>query len=50
MMGKKLEKIEKLGINFFFFFGGGEFGVKGGECVPKSTKTHYSQNKWTEHA
>ena len=40
MMGKKLEKIEKLGINFFFFLEGGSLGWKGvsvSQRAPKHT-------------
>ena len=37
MIGKKLQRIEKIGVNFF----GGGFGGKGEECVSRTTKTHY---------
>ena len=37
MMGKKLQRIEKIGVNFF----GGGFGGKEEECVSRTTKTHY---------
>ena len=36
MMGKKLERIEKIGFSFFGWVGVGEGGV------PKRSKTHHS--------
>ena len=41
MMDKKLERIEKIGINFLGRVGVGEGGV------PKQSKTHYSLDTLT---